>query len=176
MSEPTPPGLEATPEPLTEDEVLLPGEPGGQGFYCRLRRRVVRWSREKTGRENRWVEYLLAAPDLFHLLCALSVDRAIPIRLKARLALAIAYFISPLDFLPEALLGPVGYVDDLALAAFVLNELVNKGQEAVIRRRWAGDGDVLELIRRIAGSADEMVGSGLWQRLQRLLADPDRQG
>ena len=168
QQEQVPPG-----EPFGEDEALLPGDPVREGFYRRLRKRLVRWSRDKTGRENRWMEYILAAPDLFHLLCKLSVDRAIPMRLKARLALVIAYFISPLDFLPEALLGPVGYADDIALAAFILNELVNKGNEAVVRRHWAGDGDVLELIRKIAGSADQMVGSGLWQRLQKLLGDPE---
>ena len=141
------------------------------GFYRRFRAKILAWSRSKTGRENKWMEYLLAGPDLFHLLCALTMDRSVPGKLKARLVLVIGYFISPLDFLPEAILGPVGYVDDLALAAFVLNQLVNKGHEALVRRHWAGDGDVLELIQKIAGSADEMVGSGLWTRLQNWLGD-----
>ncbi|MDE0826054.1 MAG: hypothetical protein OSA48_04510 [Akkermansiaceae bacterium] len=41
----------------------------------------------------------------------------------------------------------------------------------MVRRHWAGDGDVLVLIQKIAGSADEMVGSGLWTRLQKWLGD-----
>jgi len=158
------------PEALDEG-ALLPGEQERVGFYHRLRRRVLRWSRRQTGRENRWAEFLLAAPDLFHLLCALLVDRSVPLKLKARLSLVIGYFISPLDFLPEAFLGPLGYVDDVALAAFVLNQLVNMGNQAAVLRHWAGDGDVLELIRRLASSADELVGSGLWHRLERWLGD-----
>ncbi|MDE0826053.1 MAG: DUF1232 domain-containing protein [Akkermansiaceae bacterium] len=93
------------------EERLLPGEAVREGFYRRLRRRLLTWSRSKTGRENKWVEYLLAGPDLFHLLCALTMDRAVPGKLKVRLVLVIGYFISPLDLLPEAILGPVGYVD-----------------------------------------------------------------
>lgn len=154
-----------------ETEVSVSEDRRREGFYRRLRRRLVAWSRSKTGRENRWVEYLLAGPDLFHLLCALTMDRAVPAKLKTRLVLVIGYFISPLDFLPEAILGPVGYVDDLALAAYVLNQLVNKGHAAVVQRNWAGDGDVLALIQKIAGSADEMVGSGLWTRMQKWLGD-----
>jgi uncharacterized membrane protein YkvA (DUF1232 family) len=164
-------GSELRQPQSSEVKPLLPAEIRHDGFYRRLRRRFVNWSRTKTGRENRWAEYLLAAPDLFHLLCALSVDRAVPAKLKARLFLVIAYFISPLDFLPEALLGPIGYVDDVALAAFVLNQLVNRGNAALVRKHWAGDGDALELIQKIASLADEMVGAGLWKRLQKLLGD-----
>ena len=57
------------------------------------------------------------------------------------------------------------------MAAFVLNQLVNRGHEGLMRRHWAGDGDVLVLIQKIAGSADEMAGSGLWTRLQKWLGD-----
>ena len=32
----------------------------------------------------------------------------------------LSFFISPIDFLPEALLGPLGYLDDLALTCYVL--------------------------------------------------------
>ena len=142
-----------------------------EGFYRRLRQRVVDWAATKTGRENRWMKYVLAAPDLFHLLCRLSVDREVSGKLKARLVLVIIYFISPLDLLPEALLGPIGYLDDVALAAFFLNQLVNAGGGALVQRHWAGDGDVLDLISRIVAKADQMIGSGLWEKIRKMLAD-----
>jgi uncharacterized membrane protein YkvA (DUF1232 family) len=109
---------------------------------------------------------LLLAPDLVHLLARLLLDRRIPSGEKATLGAALAYFISPLDLLPEALLGPAGYVDDVALAAFVLSRLINAGHGAVAKELWAGDDELLESIRRILEVADEMVGSGLWQRLK----------
>lgn len=65
--------------------------------------------------------------------------------------------------------GPIGYVDDISLAAYVLNQIVNNTDPEVVRRHWAGEGDVLELTQRILAKADEMVGSGLWQKLKGMI-------
>ncbi|NUQ42510.1 MAG: DUF1232 domain-containing protein [Calditrichaceae bacterium] len=42
------------------------------------------------------------------------------------LAFAAIYFFSPLDLLPEALLGPLGFADDAALLAFVIKRIIDK--------------------------------------------------
>jgi uncharacterized membrane protein YkvA (DUF1232 family) len=106
------------------------------------------------------------APDLFHLLCRLSMDDRIPARDRARLAAAIIYFVSPVDLIPEAIFGPVGFVDDVAVAAYVLNSLINSAGAEVLREHWAGEEDVLKVIQAILKVADRMVGSGLWAKLK----------
>jgi uncharacterized membrane protein YkvA (DUF1232 family) len=136
-----------------------------EDFYQALRARISEWLGSK-GKGFKHAQILLLAPDLFHLLTRLLLDKRIPSAEKATLGAALAYFLSPLDVLPEALLGPAGYVDDVALAAFVLSRLMNAGHGAVAKELWAGDGDLLEAIRRILEAADEMVGSGLWERLK----------
>jgi uncharacterized membrane protein YkvA (DUF1232 family) len=136
-----------------------------EDFYQDLRARISEWLASK-GSGFKYAELLLLAPDLFHLLTRLLLDRRIPAGEKAALGGAIAYFISPIDLLPEALLGPAGYVDDVALAAYVLSRLINAGHGAVAKELWAGDRDLLEAIQRILEVADEMVGSGLWERLK----------
>ena len=137
-------------------------------FYQGLRDKFRKWAESEKGKTNKWTEVLLFAPDLFHLLCKLSIDPAVPVKEKAKLAGAIAYFVSPIDLIPEAIVGPVGYVDDIALAAYVLNSIVNKTSPDVVRKHWAGDGDILEVIKHILEVADEMVGSGLWRKLKNL--------
>lgn len=134
-------------------------------YYRRLRDKFRRWLRTETGKTHRWAEYLLFAPDLFHLLCKLVVDPEVPVGDKGKLAAAIVYFVSPIDLVPEAIVGPAGYIDDIALAAYVLSRIVCKTDSVIIRRHWAGDGDVLALIQRILTAADRMIGSGLWKRL-----------
>jgi len=62
-------------------------------------------------------------------------------------------------------LATVGYVDDIALAAYVLNSIVNETDPSVVQKQWAGDGDVLDAIKHILKVANEMVGSGLWKKL-----------
>jgi uncharacterized membrane protein YkvA (DUF1232 family) len=136
-------------------------------FYQNLRARMKAWLQGKEGSSHRWVEYLMWAPDLFHLLCKLSVDEQVPIRERAKLAGAIAYFISPIDLIPEGLLGPVGYVDDIAVAAYVLNSIVNNVGPDILKKHWAGDTDVLALISTILKASDRMVGSGVWKRLRK---------
>lgn len=144
-------------------------------FYQKLRAKLSRWMEGKTSK-HKYGEYLLLAPDLFHLLCKLSVDKRIPVAEKAKLATALAYFVSPLDLLPEALLGPLGYADDVVLAAYVLNTIVNTTDPEIVRSQWAGDGDVLEVIQRILEVADDMVGSGLWKILRRMVGGPGTRG
>lgn len=140
-----------------------------EDFYQALRARITRWLEGK-GRGFKHAQLLLLAPDLFHLLTRLMFDARIPALEKAKLGAAIAYFVSPVDLLPEALLGPGGYVDDLALAAYALNGLINAGHGQVAKELWAGDGDLLDAIRRILEVADELVGTGLWERLRKYWA------
>ena len=138
-----------------------------EDFYQTLRRRIREWL-DGGGRSSKWAEYVLVAPDLLHLLCKLAVDPDVPMAQKARLAAVIAYFVSPIDLIPEALLGPAGYVDDVALSAYVLNSIMNAVDQRVLTRHWAGQGNLLGVIQQIVKVADRMVGAGLWARLKRL--------
>ncbi len=135
-------------------------------FYQNFRKKMQWWVKGETGKTNKYVEILMFGPDLFHLLCKLTVDAAVSVTDKAKLGAAIAYFISPVDFVPEAILGPVGYVDDIALAAFVLNGIVNNASPEIVKKHWAGEEDVLNVIKRILEVADKMVGSGLMKKIK----------
>jgi uncharacterized membrane protein YkvA (DUF1232 family) len=136
-----------------------------EDFYQSFREKIRKWLASSEGKSNKFAEYLMFAPDLFHLLCKLSLDDEVPVKEKAKLAGAIAYFVSPIDLIPEIITGPIGYLDDIAIAALVLNGIINNTDKALVQRHWAGD--VLEVIQQIFKVADEMVGSGLWSRLKR---------
>ena len=137
-------------------------------FYQQLRGRIKEWE-TKEGTDHTWAEYILLAPDLFHLLCKLALDKEVEPMEKAKLAAAIAYFVSPIDIIPEALLGPVGYVDDIALAAYVLNSIITNSSEETVLRHWAGEQDLLTVLKDILDVADRMVGSGLWKKLKKFI-------
>ena len=134
-------------------------------FYQKLRSNIKVWLEQGKGANNNWADYILLAPDLFHLLTKLAIDPDVPASKKVKIAGIIAYFISPLDFLPDLLLGPVGYLDDIALTAYVLNDLINEVDPIIVRRNWAGEKDILDLIKTITANANNMVGSGLWKKL-----------
>ena len=144
-----------------------------EDFYRKLRGRIRKWldGREK---KHKWAEILLLAPDLFHLLVCLLFDKDVPEREKTKILMAIAYFISPLDLLPELLLGPVAFVDDVAIACFVLNSLVKNVEPEVIERHWAGEDDLLEIVAVVVSHGDAWLGSGLFRRIKGFLGKTEK--
>lgn len=133
-------------------------------FYQRWRGRVREWALSHSGRSHRWSEYILMAPDVFHLLCRLAADPAVAPGEKAKAAAMAAYFIMPFDFLPEAITGPIGLADDVALAAWVLHGILTKTPPDVLRRHWAGEEDILITVERLLRFAQSAFGKSLWAR------------
>ncbi|MBS3773677.1 MAG: DUF1232 domain-containing protein [Bacteroidales bacterium] len=135
-------------------------------FYKTLRKKVDHWLQHRKG-GGRYTKYILLAPDFFHLLCRLSVDPEVPAVEKAKLGAAIAYFITPMDFIPEMLTGPIGYMDDVALSAYVLNSIINNVDPELVKKHWAGDENILKLTRQILARADQLIGKGVWEKVKR---------
>jgi uncharacterized membrane protein YkvA (DUF1232 family) len=132
-------------------------------FYHKMRKKIHSYLQKH---QPKYADYLLLAPDLFHLLVKLSIDKRVPGEKKAKFIAVLAYFISPLDLMPEVFLGPIGYLDDIALTAYVLNEYINENDASVVRELWAGDQDILTTIKNILYAADKMIGSGLWKKIR----------
>jgi len=133
--------------------------------YQRLREKMRAWL-QKVGPGFKYADILLVAPDLFHVLCKLAIDKRIPPVQKAKVVATVAYFATPIGVVPEALVGPIGYIDDVALAAYVLNGILNSDQAEVVREHWAGDKDVLLVVQGVLEVADSAIGSGLWRRIK----------
>ena len=140
-----------------------------QDFYQKMRLDIREWVQSKTGKESQWSEYLLLAPDLFHLLAKLALDKEVPASEKAKIAGALAYFISPIDLVPEALLGPLGYLDDVALAAYVINSVMKKCDPEIVTKHWAGEQNILDLVQQIVDVAADMLGNKIWDKLKRMV-------
>lgn len=143
--------------------------PTERDTYRRLRRRARAWLQTRIGRRSRWAEYLLFAPDLFHLMARLALDPEVPASERFKLAAAVAYFISPANLIPETVLGPVVLSGDLALAAYVVNGVIESAGPEVVRRHWAGEEDVLNLVQRVLELSESWLSSGRWRRIRHLV-------
>jgi len=102
-------------------------------------------------------------------LTKLAIDKDVPNNEKAKIAGALAYFISPIDLVPEAMFGPVGYLDDVALAAYVINSILKNNDSEIVTRHWAGEQDVLELVQQVVDVGAEMLGNKLWDKLRKIV-------
>ena len=56
-------------------------------------------------------------------------------------------------------------MDDVVVAAVVINSLLNKVDAKVVKKHWAGH-KYMTLIQEILKFANELVGSGLWSRIK----------
>ncbi len=150
------------------DEVIIVEEQGKVDFYQSIRKKVHTYLESAEGKKFKYAEYLLLVPDIFHLLCKLALDKDVKTADKAKLAAAIAYFVSPIDVIPDVIPG-IGYLDDLALAAYVLNAIINHTDAVVVEKHWAGEKNILEAVKQILAVADEMIGAGLFKKVKNLL-------
>jgi len=142
-------------------------DPQHSDFYQKLRTKIRTWIQSKEGSSSTWTEFVLLAPDLFHLLCKLMTDDDVSAVDKAKVGAAIAYFVSPFELIPEGIIGPIGYVDDVALAVYVLNSIVNHAGPDVLRRHWAGDEDILVVVTNVLSRSTQIMGK-MWGKLIRI--------
>lgn len=127
--------------------------------YDRLRGRIHRYLESRGGATSKFGEYLLLVPDVFILLWRLVNDRRVSGKDKVLLGSGIAYYLLPIDIMPEAIVGPMGYLDDLVFAVYILNRILAATDIAVLREHWSGSADLLETIRRVLAQADDLIGS-----------------
>lgn len=148
----------------TESELNLP--PAHRRFYDRLRGAI---EGAVAGKKivGKTAEFLLLVPDIFVLLWRLTKDKRVGAKEKVLLGSAVVYFVSPIDLLPEMLVGPIGYLDDLIFAVYVLNRILTTTDPAILRQHWSGRGDVLETIRHVLNSADTLVESKIISKLKK---------
>lgn len=140
-------------------------------FYDRLRGRVVGALERRGGRAGRGAaDALMVVPDVFMLLVRLALDPEVPRTTRGLIGGALAYFLLPFDLLPEALVGGVGFADDLVLATAVLTQALGPELERQARRYWSGRQELRQVLRDVIGAAQSLLGENLLARLERLLA------
>jgi len=140
-------------------------------FYDRLREAIFKVVEKRGGKLSEGtIRALMLVPDVFILLVRLALDKEVPGTSRALIGGAIAYFILPFDLLPEAILGPAGYLDDLVLATAVLAQAFGGDLEPYARKHWSGKEDLRIVLRDISETAQSLLGQNLYDRLRRLLS------
>ncbi|EFI67936.1 hypothetical protein BFZC1_13933 [Lysinibacillus fusiformis ZC1] len=139
------------------NEEKLPEEQEQQDFYQKLRTKLVAFLGSKKGKSNKFTPYLMFVPDLFHLLIKTVTDAGVDKKSRALIGASIAYFVLPMDLMPEGLLGFGGYLDDVVLATFVVNTIINKLGPHVVEKHWTGDDKLLHVLQKVAEVSDEVV-------------------
>lgn len=138
-----------------------------QRFYDKVRENIRNYLEAKGSVAGKTGEYLLLVPDMFMLLWRLINDPRVNSKNKVLLGSGLAYYLFPLDIMPEAFLGPMGYVDDLVFGVYLLNRMLTDTDPEVLREHWSGSDDVLATIQNVLNAADNLVGSDLLNRFKK---------
>lgn len=154
-----------------EDDDELPSS-GLLSFYDRLRARVSRYVEKRGGKVGPAVaDALLLVPDVFFLLARLTLDKDVPKEKRALIGSALAYFLLPVDILPEAIVGPVGYIDDLVLGLSVLAQAFGRDLEPYAQKYWSGSQSLRTVMRDVLGAAEGLLSEDLFEKLKRTLSE-----
>jgi uncharacterized membrane protein YkvA (DUF1232 family) len=89
-------------------------------------------------------------PDLVRLLRRLAADGALPAGVRVRLALLLAYLLSPIDLIPD-FVPVLGYADDAIIVAIALRSVTRRAGADAIERHWPGTPEGLRVLRTLAG-------------------------
>jgi uncharacterized membrane protein YkvA (DUF1232 family) len=95
-------------------------------------------------------ELLWLGPRLAQLIIRLARDPRVSGRTKSVLIGVAVYLASPVDLVPD-FIPLLGYLDDVLLAAIVLDGLLNYVDRAVLLEHWPGDPQSLDRVCRVAG-------------------------
>ena len=92
---------------------------------------------------------LRALPALAVMIARLARDPALPRPAKLALAFAAVYLASPIDLIPD-FIPFVGYLDDVLLAAILLDGVLNYVDRDLVVRHWPGSARSLDALARTA--------------------------
>jgi uncharacterized membrane protein YkvA (DUF1232 family) len=138
-------------------------------FYDRIRNTIQRYVDSKGALVGKTAGFLLLVPDVFILLWRLTSDSRVNGKDKVLLGSAVAYYIMPFDLIPEAIVGPVGYLDDLVFGVYVLNKILGSVDASILREHWSGSEDVLDSIQNVLNAAESLVGKDLVGRIKKMM-------
>lgn len=102
-------------------------------------------------------DILKHCPDLFQLLCNLLKDKRTDWHTRLSINAALAYFVVPVDIIPEEKHGVIGYIDDIFLCSYVLDDIRKTVSEKLIIDNWEGKGNVIEIINNVLTKSKRII-------------------
>ncbi|NUN08762.1 MAG: DUF1232 domain-containing protein [Ignavibacteriaceae bacterium] len=135
-------------------------------YYNSLVNEIEDWERQGKLAKHKWGDKVKLAPAFFRLLCELEEDPVMADTSAEILRGGIKYFISDVDFLPESLVGISGYLDDIIVAAFVVNEVAREADPEYVRMYWDEKADLFMTINELLTEIDAILGTSLWNKIR----------
>jgi uncharacterized membrane protein YkvA (DUF1232 family) len=121
----------------------------------------------RTGAKQTVMEYAKQLPQFLALLWGLIRDPRVAMMDKVLVAGAIAYIVTPMDFIPD-FIPFLGEVDDVYLLVLALRRLLENAGRKVLLSHWAGAPETLRTLnlRLVIAAAAFFLPRRIRRRLQ----------
>jgi len=103
-------------------------------------------------------------PNLAKMLYRLIKEPQIPASEKALFLSALAYLVSPWDFLPD-IVPFLGQIDDLLLLSLVLKRFMNIAGEDLLLQYWEGKQKLLFLLDSVLDLSSRFIPADIYNRI-----------
>ncbi|MBV4420280.1 DUF1232 domain-containing protein [Clostridium tyrobutyricum] len=133
--------------------------------YVKLRETIIK---KLPGKFSKLAEYVMFMPDIVILFWRLFKDKRVSPKIKIVLVNAILYIISPVDLIP-GFIPIIGQMDDVAVAFFALNYIIDKVPKEIILENWQGKNDVIIMTQEVIKYITEIVGMGNISKISDLI-------
>ncbi|OBH25403.1 hypothetical protein A5692_02245 [Mycobacterium sp. E342] len=92
-------------------------------------------------------------PDVLRLLKRLAADPELPRRIRIALVALIAFVVSPIDLIPDAI-PVIGFADDVIIVGLVLRWISRTAGSEALAKHWPGTPDGLATLCKLCGLPD----------------------
>ena len=107
---------------------------------------------------KKYSDYLFIIPDIAALLYRLLKDKRVEVKTKLIISAAVAYIAFPTDIIPDKI-PFIGKVDEIAVAFFALDRVINDVPMNIILENWEGKNDLVLVLKNILEYAVNFTGA-----------------
>ncbi|MCL1598854.1 MAG: YkvA family protein [Actinomycetia bacterium] len=111
---------------------------------------------DRRGWREMSMEAILLIPNLIKLFMRLMRDPRIPIRRKMLVGAVLVYVVSPIDLIPDFVVG-FGKLDDIVVLSIAINHLTAGAEASIVEEHWDGSVDSLDLVLSVFRWGAEIV-------------------
>ena len=95
--------------------------------------------------QGEYASFIDHGPKLFKLLTEILNENDLTPELRLKISASIAYYVVPMDVIPEQIYGPYGYIDDIYITVYIIKKIADKFGFNFLEKHWEGEGN-LELV------------------------------
>ena len=107
--------------------------------------------------QGEYASFIDHGPYLFKLLTEVLNDAKVNQDLRLEISAAIAYYVVPMDVIPEQVYGPYGYIDDIFITVYVIKKIEDILGYEFLEYYWEGTGELETVVNECYDRSREVL-------------------